>query len=657
MYRGKKRSRTGKSANNINELISNLRFKRLLQFSIPLFFFSCLFFYLLLYINPSVIHSCNGFNIHTYVSMMHAPKSSSSIDMLYRPLFIFELTSNFFREIATSPGGWTRLAVIVCIYACHYPISGAFAITGLSFFFYVFFGLYIKKISYRWPLVFNIIPAFFIIVMCAWYELSFCQFLLPVAGALALVAVYQRLRPATDLTTILWITVLFWLSWYLLQWGSFLLLLFIVIHQLFSRGHKTFPVAVSVAVNAVLLLTIDTWFIPLKMTIRWSEFTRLSGLPFFLVIFFPITAIILASMSRFLKASLDKGKKVVFIVQVSLLVISTVTLVIWVHREPINRDTRIIARTVHNIMNGQWETILNEKYQSFFTGFPQKSGPLHTFIVHVIDHSLYRAGRLGDRLFSFPQASFSYDPLLLFKSLSIQSYVNWYAILDLTMDLGMVNTAEKITAELMENMGPYPDIIYRRALIQIAKGNNKTAAVYLSKLIAMPFYREKARHLLHFLNKEEPIAQEPEIAAMHANMDTVDYLIDNERSSDNIFKDLLKSNPGNKAAYDYLMSYHLLNGQLEEIANLAQSAASYGYTELPRHWEEALYIYTSVRSNATPVIPSSWFHKETIDGFNNFTRIWTQMRNSPGIAAHLAPTFGNSYFYYFAFKYSAGKFQ
>ena len=41
-------------------------------------------------------------------------------------------------------------------------------------------------------------------------------------------------------------------------------------------------------------------------------------------------------------------------------------------------------------------------------------------------------------------------------------YVNWVVVLDLAMDLGMVNTAEKIAGEIMENMGPYPDIIYRR---------------------------------------------------------------------------------------------------------------------------------------------------------------------------------------------------
>ncbi|MBN1577694.1 MAG: hypothetical protein JW913_14135 [Chitinispirillaceae bacterium] len=79
--------------------------RRLGRFSIPLIFFSCCFIFLLRYIDPAVIYSSNGINIHTYVTLMHATYAFSYTDLLYRHLFILELTPEYLREntIAAEP--------------------------------------------------------------------------------------------------------------------------------------------------------------------------------------------------------------------------------------------------------------------------------------------------------------------------------------------------------------------------------------------------------------------------------------------------------------------------------------------------------------------------------------------------------------------------
>src|SRR5208337_2601396 len=156
-------------------------------------------------------------------------------------------------------------------------------------------------------------------------------------------------------------------------------------------------------------------------------------------------------------------------------------------------------------------------------------------------------------------------PVLMLQNTLTGGYVNWVVVLELAMDLGMVNTAEKITGEIMENMGPYPGIIYRRALIQIAKGNGDAAAVYLNKLACMPFYRAEAKHLLGMLDNNGALLSEPRIAAMRAYMDTTDYFLFTV-SYETTYKNLLKSNPGNKTAYDYLMTYYLLTGRTDGVA-------------------------------------------------------------------------------------------
>jgi hypothetical protein len=631
------------------------RSDRLGRMSIPLFFFSFFFIFLLRYIDPVVIYSSNGISIHTHVAIMHSPKALSSKDLLYRHLLILELTPTYLREIANAPGGWTRLAATLCIYACHYPIAGAFVVTGLALFFFWIFPIFIQGMGARRPIVLSFVPAFFIITVCAWYELSFCVFLLPIAGALAFAVFYQRLRPPTVLTTVLWQSVLFWLAWYFMQWGCLLLLLFITIHELFSKERKIAAATLSAAGNGALLFAVDSWFIPLNMTIRWNDFMMQSGLPLAAIGFFPLAAIILAATSRFWRAPEGKVKAIGAVLGISLLVCGTAFAAVWLCKDPVNRDTRIIARTAYHVMSGQWEAVLHEKTASFFAGFPQTAGPLQVFMVHAVDHALWRTGGLGDKLFTFPQAGFSNDPLLMLRSLSVQSYVNWIVVLDLAMDLGMLNTAEKVAGELMENMGPYPEIIYRRALIQVAKGNKEAAAIYLGRLAFMPFYRAEAKRFLRMLDNKEALFSEPRIAAMRANKDTVDYLLDNDLSCDGLLKDLLKSNPHNKAAYDYLMTFYLLNGRLDEVAALAPAAPTFGYTVLPRCWDEALCLYQAAISPQGSSGPHfSGLRQETIDRFNAFSRAWSQVGNDPEVASKLAPAFGDSYFYFSGFRYSPG---
>jgi hypothetical protein len=630
-----------------------------MRWCVPLLFFGCYFFFLFFYINPAVVYSSNGINIHNYVATMHAQEASPQHTALYadpsfRRLFILELTPEYLRKTAVAPGGWTRLAVTLCICACHYPIAGALIITGLALFFFWIFSLYLQGAGGIRPFILRFLPPFFLLTICAWYELSDGTFLLPIAGALACAVLYQRLRPASAVSRALWLSLLFWLAWYLMQWGCLLVLLFTVIHELFSRERRIAAVVIASAANGALFYAVDARFVPLDMMTHWGDFTALSGLPLVVIGFFPLAAIILAAWGRLRRAPEGTAAAVGAIVRTLLLVCGIAAAAVWLCREPVNRDTRTIARTMHHVMNGQWEAVLHEKTAALFKDFPQRTGPLQEFMVHTVNHALCRTGRLGDRLFAFPQAVFSDDPLLMLERTHTNGYVNWVVVLDLAMDLGMVNTAEKIAGEIMENVGPYPDIIYRRVLVQIAKGNTEAAAVYLNKLACMPFYRAEAKRLLGMLDNNSALLSEPRIAAMHANMDTTDYFLFTV-SYETTFKNLLNSNPGNKAAYDYLMTYYMLTGRPDGVADLAPKALSLGYTVLPRCWEEARCAYQAANSpqgSSEAFFPE--LRQETVERFNDFVRAYSPLADDPAAAAKLAPAFGDSYFYFSIFRHSYG---
>jgi hypothetical protein len=622
---------------------------------IVILFFVCYFLFLLGYVNPAVIFSTNGINIHNYVAIMHTHDASTFKDLLFNHHFILELTPEYFQKIALTPGGWTTFLLTVCIFACYNPVIGALVVTGLALLFYCIFTFYIKGVGVKQPLVFSLVPAFFLLITCAWYELSYCAFLLPVAGALLFALFYQHLESRKIITNILFISVTFWLAWYFIQWGCFLVLLFVVIHEIFNQKKMVVPVALFAIVNGAVFYIVDKHLIPIHMSIHWSDFTTLSGLPIAVIGFFPLSALVLAIMNRVFRPLMIKLTLVVKILQLLLLMCGTAIIVTWLCKDTINRDTRILARTVHHTINEKWDAILHEKTTQMFHGFPQTSGPLQIFMVHAVDHALYRTGQLNEKLFAYPQASFSYDPLIMLKSMSVSVYVNWIMVLDVVMDLGMVNTAEKIAGELMENMGPYPETIYRRALIQIAKGNSDAGAVYLNKLTSVPFYRNKAKKLLSKLNSNEILTSDPSIASMYINKDTVDYLLNHDYDCGILLKYLLESNPKNKMAYDYLMSFCLLKGRLDEVANLKPLSPEFGYKTVPRYWQEALCIYQNVASKQSSSSTAiSGISQDTQDRFKKITQEWRSLKGDSKAAEKLASEFGDSFFYYFIFKYCVG---
>jgi hypothetical protein len=637
--------------------------ERRFRFWIPVFFFSCYFIFLLLYINPAIIYSSNGVNIHKYVVAMHAKNDSPDHtihyeDPPYRHPFILELTPEYLRETVATPGGLTRFAVTSCIYACHNQFTGALMITVLALFFYYVFQWYMRVWGIRGSGLTGFIPAFILMTICAWYELSYCAYLLPVGGALALTAIYQRFHPKRPLASALFLSLLIWTAWYLLQWGCVLLMLFIIIFQFITPERKNWLILIAVVTNAVLLWVLNTWIVPINMSIRWIDFSALSGLPIVVISFFPFSAIIFALWTRFWPARARAATIRGIIVRILLLVCGTVVSLVWLCKDPVNRDTRTFARTIYHITTGQWDAVLHEKTGPMFAEFPNKGDALQAFMVHAVAHALCRTGQISDRLFAFPQKVFANDPLLMLQTTLTGGFVNWITVLELTMDLGMVNTAEKIAGELMENMGPFPDIIYRRALIHIAKGDYNAAAVYLARLSHMPFYGTKANRMLKIIYSNDKFESEPRIAQMRASMDTTDYFLFTV-SPDAMLKHLLQSNPGNKIAYDYLMTYCIYNGWFEGLTALAPAAPAFGYKRLPRCWEEALCVNLVVsKEELTPSnVSFPGMRQATLERLNQFIQVSLTIGNDSIAAAKLAPAYCDSYFYFYMFKYSYGVYH
>lgn len=637
-------------------VVSNL--EKIVRTSAPAIFFGFVFVFLLWFIDPAVIYASNGIDIHNYVTAMHQIEASAHSHPysghLFYPPFILELSDSFAKDLLLSPGGFSRFFVTVIIHSCHSQIFGALVITAFSLLFFQIGTAYFKSIGTRYSYTLGCIPTFFILTICAWYQLDYLYFLIPVAGSLIFTIIFQQFKSSGNILRLSVLSIFFWTSWYLFQWGSFLFLIVTIIPEVSSGKTKYAPLLISSIINTALLLALDLFVFPVDASIKWTYFIARSGFPLIMILTLPFTAALSALWSTFRKGPQNKQFVWGTVIDVSVLLTGTITLVLWLLFQHVNRDTRTVSRTCTHVMNSQWNKVLNENTSKLFTGWPEKAGTLQAFMIHCKAHALAGTGQIGEKLFHYPQRVFTDDPLLFLESTNTNGYVNWFVVLDLAMDLGMVNTAEKIAGEIMENVGPLPDILYRRALIQIAKDNIDAASVYLRRLSRMPVYRRKSQRLLSMLNDKSNLLSEPRIASMRANMDTTDYFL-YTINYDQILLNLLESNPKNKTAFDYLISYYLLTGQSGRVAELMHGASTVGYSAVPRLWEEAICFYHAASFDQSGGgSPPSGLQQSTVSRFNEIARACMAIGDDNKAAAKLAPQFGDSYFFYSIFRYSPG---
>jgi len=117
---------------------------------------------------------------------------------------------------------------------------------------------------------------------------------------------------------------------------------------------------------------------------------------------------------------------------------------------------------------------------------------------------------------------------------------------------------------------------------------------------------------------------------------------------------MLEADPHNRTAFEYMMAYLMLTGQLELLAAEMARLDELGYTRIPRHWEEALLIFQAA-TGKSPDLGSQTIHPETLRRFQAFSRTRAMYRPDRLAAARaLGPAFGDSYFFYNAFVMGGG---
>jgi len=278
---------------------------------------------------------------------------------------------------------------------------------------------------------------------------------------------------------------------------------------------------------------------------------------------------------------------------------------------------------------------------------------------HNIIQALYHTGRFASDMYSYPRFGEAFF-LPKRKKENLRRYTRGIKFIRLSLQLGRVNTAEKEAYEMLENEGDIPELLWHLATINIAKNQPETSRVFLEVLSRDLIYGKKAKLTLDRLDKDPRLSDDEEIMRIRSVMRKEDSV--GVESLEACMLALLEANPHNKIAFEYLMAHYLNNRQVDKVAENISRFRNFGYEKIPRHYQEAIVIHTGktkerIALHGWQIDPETT--KKSIQFRTNLKlkRVYNltnpKLNGGNKLAAavmDLAPDFGNTYFFYYAFN-------
>jgi hypothetical protein len=315
-----------------------------------------------------------------------------------------------------------------------------------------------------------------------------------------------------------------------------------------------------------------------------------------------------------------------------LLVCGTVLL----RAESYNKTAHVLLQMNRDVKESRWMHVLESVQE-----WPSLNG----LFIFQTNLSLYKSGMLLDRMFAFPQPLGPVGLMMDFKLCSAcsEQTSNLYWM------LGLVSESQHWAHEAYEQKGCTPDLLKRLGAVYMLKGDHGAAKKYLLTLNKIPFQGTTAEHLLHINEHPSELAQDPEFSTIQSLM-PVDYIALTGAPSLLQLQILLNRNPKNKMAFEYMIAYHLLTGNLQELVRHIPEFAMFGYPRLPMHVQEALLVIASQTKNFDMNLLYSTVDRNTYDRFMQYQQTFMKYHETMSTAkGELQKQFGDTYWFYLMF--------
>ncbi|NLH40939.1 MAG: hypothetical protein GX448_03785 [Planctomycetes bacterium] len=270
----------------------------------------------------------------------------------------------------------------------------------------------------------------------------------------------------------------------------------------------------------------------------------------------------------------------------------------------------------------------------------------NVFVNHDILRALYHTGRLPYDMFRFPLVP---EAILLTHENS-ESDLTQLKLSDIFLELGHVNMAQKLASELVATKGHPSAAIEKLAWVHIIKGQPSAARVYLNALKEDPIYRRRARSMLDALDGGFTADQIAFIDRIRPSLGDEAAGVTGAEPVDQTLTALLRRNPANRMAFEYLMACYLVTGRVDKIVENVDRLGDLGYARIPTLYEEAILIHYGIQGKGAPPARLN-ISPDTLRRYERFAQIRNSMgpQNQQAAFNLLIREFGTSYFFYYSF--------
>lgn len=215
--------------------------------------------------------------------------------------------------------------------------------------------------------------------------------------------------------------------------------------------------------------------------------------------------------------------------------------------------------------------------------------------------------------------------------------------------LGMTYVAQQYTYEAMEAIPDFQKSVrcYKRlAETNLINGDYKVARKYLNQLQHTLLYGSWAEETLKLLGNEEAINNHPEYGKLRKLAYKEDfYVSDKEMAS--MLGQLYMSNRDNQMAFDYLLGWTMLNGDMENFPSYFSISNNPSSNEIPACYQQVLVLSWALSHPSPDGMPWS-ISSNILNGFNAFVQAQRQNQSAEQMKAQ----FGRTYWYYYFYSKS-----
>jgi len=282
--------------------------------------------------------------------------------------------------------------------------------------------------------------------------------------------------------------------------------------------------------------------------------------------------------------------------------------------------------------NGKWTDILKEA----------ESLEIYDFRVNFhVNRAYAHLGHLPDRVFAYPQRLGSYglffDPSEVIGSTDMPSS-------DLYFDLGFMDESQHWAFEAETLIPNSPRILKRLIMINLVNRKYKLAGEFLDILNKNWLCRDWVSKYEKYV-ADTTLAANDRVIAEKRRFTPKKTLVNIETLF--ALKLLLETNRDNRMAYDYLLTYLILESRLPEFLDNLKYYTHYNLKQLPTSWEEALALSILKTRTFPDFYTEGIISKDCMKRLAAFNKILQNYNNDlPAAQSVLQRDFGDTYWYY-----------